>query len=180
MTLWTVGDNLRERIGEEATENRLRYHSLTFIRTLKNLKGAAITEEVVEAISGILGWEWSGQIVADLLADTADSTESRMYITTGKLDEKIPLIKGVRAISGMGLKDSKDAVDQYCERMIVWQNDQAKQRPNYNGFGWYDTLSAPYLDIPIWNRRNEDGSFDDAWFQNSFMELRKAGWKVIA
>lgn len=60
-------------------------------------------------------------------AEAVESTEFEVILETTSADKKISVIKEIRAITSLGLKEAKDAVDSLAEKPYVVKSPCSKQ-----------------------------------------------------
>lgn len=85
--------------------------SVRFLRSVKSLHGKEVGVDVLNALQPILGKEWAGQVVFDILADNFKAYDFIMVDLRG-VERKINCIKEIRTINqDFGLKEAKDFVE---------------------------------------------------------------------
>ena len=97
--------------------------SYRFMKSSIKFLGSEIEEKLAEAISSVLGPEWSGELVMRRLTNNLHVVPKQLTLT---LDHrtwedqnprpKITVIKLIRNIAGIGLRDAKDLAELVIER----------------------------------------------------------------
>lgn len=85
--------------------------SVRFLRSVKSLYGKEAGVDVLNALQPLLGKEWAGQVLFDILADNFKVYDFIM-VELKNVEKKINCIKEVRQINqDFGLKEAKDFVE---------------------------------------------------------------------
>lgn len=85
--------------------------SVRFLRSVKSLYGKNVGVDVLNALQPILGKDWAGQVVFDILADNFKAYDFIM-VDFNQVEKKINAIKEIRQINyDFGLKEAKDFVE---------------------------------------------------------------------
>lgn len=112
----------------EAKEKALRNISLRFAKQVAETLGTDKAKLVINSLSESLGREWSNNIILDIVSapvDLRETNEERLTIPVqGRQVAKINLIKAFRAMSGQGLKETKDVVEDIMFKVEAWEARQ--------------------------------------------------------
>lgn len=85
--------------------------SVRFLRAVKGQYGREVGVDVLNALQPILGKEWSGMVVFDMLSDN-HKEPGFIMVELNHVEKKINCIKEVRQCAPyMGLKEAKDFVE---------------------------------------------------------------------
>lgn len=84
---------------------------ITFMRSITEAYGAEEGMKLWDTIANTLDPDIKGQIFFALLTGDAPGRIRITGIRHGTVNQKVPQIKAVRAASGWGLREAKDAVD---------------------------------------------------------------------
>lgn len=94
-----------------ASDKYLAEISVRFLRAIKNVHGRDAGVDVLNALQPILGKDWAGLVVFDMLADNHKDSSHIMVELKG-VERKIEAIKEIRGCAHyMGLKEAKDFVE---------------------------------------------------------------------
>lgn len=108
-------------------KNPLDELSVRFLRQVKSDMGAEACTRSMRVLRDVLGTDWAGRVVLDVLSDTYAGGERFIIEQIG--DKKIEAIKEVRAFTGLGLKDAKDVVEA-----VTYSKPQVVTVGNFEGF----------------------------------------------
>lgn len=89
---------------------------IRFLESLTRYYGADRGQEIWHSMGEVLGKEVQGQIFFRML--TGESS-TRVTIQKGRAENAVWAIKAIRAGTGLGLKDAKDAWDQSHTRKVI-------------------------------------------------------------
>ena len=85
--------------------------SVRFLRAVKGQYGRDVGVDVLNALQPILGKDWSGMVVFDMLSDN-HKEPGFIMVELNQVERKINCIKEVRQCAPyMGLKEAKDFVE---------------------------------------------------------------------
>jgi hypothetical protein len=126
-----------------------RRSSMLFIQEVKRHLGPEKSREVIDKLSESLGKDWSHEVIYDFLArniDTLDGVGPAVQFTfinenSGQPIAYINVIKEIRAVTGMGLKEAKDAADKLREAC----------RTHYASFGDVNYPPVPVIELVLQN-----------------------------
>ncbi|MNK72306.1 hypothetical protein D3C87_917790 [compost metagenome] len=137
--------NTGSTLSIDDNEAGLHEISLKFIREVKRVRGGDKASEVIRELADSLGNQWSARIIFDLLGRDFEDDRIRLTVPVyGRSLQKISLIKGLRWLSGQGLKEAKDAIEALIQAVEYWES-QHMSKGNHN----FDYSSAPYIDLKI-------------------------------
>lgn len=93
------------------TDPHFSEQSVRFLRSVKSLYGKEMGVDVLNALQPLLGKDWAGQVLFDILADNFKVYDFIM-VELNNVEKKINCIKEVRQINhDFGLKEAKDFVE---------------------------------------------------------------------
>lgn len=87
-------------------------YSVRFLRSVQHHHGKTVGAEVVHKLQDILGKEWGGRVIFNILSDNHRGAPEFFSVDARNCDRKINAIKEVRSIcTYMGLKEAKDFIE---------------------------------------------------------------------
>lgn len=134
-------------------EDALQEISLRFIREVKRQRGPDSAIAVINSLSETLGKMWSAKIIFDILGQETDPYPSLRLTFYSSFNAPINLIKCIRGATGMGLKESKDAVDTLRGLVI---EAETKFGGGVTGNRLPPLSEMPYIRMPVAEHRQHE------------------------
>lgn len=143
--------------------DRFQQQSIQFIKAVRETYGAEKASAVVSSLGESLGKEWSNKLIYDMVVGPEMLlSEADIVVSSIKFTHIIPMIKAIRAASGMGLKEAKDAVEGLRERTNSWLPSSI----------FTNVMDAPTLIIPF------KPNYGDMPRESFLKDLREVGFHV--
>lgn len=109
------------------TIDEVVFDGIRFLESLTRHYGAERGMEVWEKMGEVLGPDIKGQVFFSML--TGESS-NRVRIQAGTCTEAVAAIKAIRAGTGYGLKEAKDAWDLSKHQVVVLDNVNREEKRN--------------------------------------------------
>ncbi len=109
---YSKDQQIEDLMDDEIKFANLDEHSVRFIRSVQHHYGKTVGAEVVHNLQSILGKEWGGRVIFNILSDNHNGLQDFFILDTRHCDRKINAIKELRGICPyLGLKEAKDIVE---------------------------------------------------------------------
>lgn len=145
---------------KDAMTDKFEAASIRFIQDVKRHKGGDAASETIRRLAEVFGQDWSNGIIYNIVAGDIKDETNVIRVTTYDTEHFINRIKEIRAVTWMGLKESKDAVEWLHSEVENWMARDSMYRP----------ANPPYLELHVDERSAEI---------NHIPNLIRVGFRVL-
>lgn len=145
---------------KDAMTDKFETASIRFIQDVKRYKGGDAASETIRRLTEVFGQEWSNGIIYNIVAGDVKDEANIIRVTTYDTEHFINRIKELRAVTWMGLKESKDAIEWLHREVETWMGRDSMYRP----------ANPPYLELHV---------SENAADKNHIPNLIRVGFRVL-